>query len=172
MNSIQRIIHYLGSTPSLGIKIKCNSLQLVLRADASHGIHTDGKGHTGFMITLGNNFSYVHARSSKQRLVAHSSTEAEVIAATDCIKMGTWVRNIIGELGITPTQPMILHQDNMSAQYLMTVPSKARKSKHILMKTTYVKDLVTSGTISIVHIDTEDLSPNRAQRSYSTVTHS
>jgi hypothetical protein len=55
---------------------------------------------------------------------------------------------------------MILHQDNMSAQFLMTVPSKARKSKHILMKTTYVKDLVTSGTISIVHIDTEDLTPD------------
>jgi hypothetical protein len=102
MNSIQRIIHYLGYTPTLGIKIKCKDLQLVLQTDASHGLHADGKGHTGFMITLGNNFSYVHARRSKQRLVAHSSTEAEVIAATDCIKMGSWVRNIITELGITP----------------------------------------------------------------------
>jgi hypothetical protein len=156
MESVQRIVDYLGTTPTLGITINCKDLQLVLRADASHGIHTDGKGHTGFMITLGSTHSYVHARSGKQRLISHSSTEAEVIAATDCIKMGTWVRNII----ITPLQPMILHQDNMSAQLLMTEPSKARRSKHILMKTTYVRELVTTGTLQVVHIDTEDLTPD------------
>jgi hypothetical protein len=76
MISIQRIIDYQGTTPTLGITIKCTDLQLVLRADASHGIHTDGKGHTGFMITLGSTHSYVHARSGKQRLISHSSTEA------------------------------------------------------------------------------------------------
>jgi hypothetical protein len=55
---------------------------------------------------------------------------------------------------------MILHQENMSAQLLMTEPSKARRSKHILMKTTYVKDLVTTGILQVVHIDTADLTPD------------
>jgi hypothetical protein len=158
--SVQHIIDYLRHTKSLGITIQCTTIQLYLRADASYGLHQDGKGHTGFILALGPNFSYVHARSGKQKLIAQSSTEAEIIAAVDCLKLGIWVRNLIAEMGICPMQQMISHQDNKSAKTLMEGPSKAKRSRHILMKFTYVKDMVKSGALHIDHVDTDILTPD------------
>jgi hypothetical protein len=158
--SVQRIIDYLAVTSHMGITINCTDLQVYLRADAAHGIHSDAKGHTGFILALGPTYSYIHARSGKQRLVAHSSTEAEIISATDCVKMGIWVRHILAELSIAPLQQMVLHQDNMSAIMLLSETSKAKRSKHILLKITYIKDLVIDGTIAVEHIPTDRLTPD------------
>ncbi len=50
--------------------------------DASYRVHADMKSHTGCVITLGKGPIFV--RSAKQKLVSKSSTEAELIALSDC----------------------------------------------------------------------------------------
>eukprot|EP00974_Lingulodinium_polyedra_P113649 11003506-Lingulodinium_polyedra.AAC.1 len=49
--------------------------------DASYAINCDGKGQTGVAISLGQ--GAIYSRSTKQRLVAKSSTEAELIGISD-----------------------------------------------------------------------------------------
>ena len=49
------------------------------RVDASYAVHPDMKGHTGGTLSLGS------STSSKQKLVAHSSTESEVIGLHDVL---------------------------------------------------------------------------------------
>ncbi len=49
--------------------------------------HGDGKGPTGFILSVGKTFSYLHARSSKQKEGTTSSTDAEVIAAKSCCQL-------------------------------------------------------------------------------------
>ena len=60
-----------------------SDLSLNIYADASYGIHHDGKSYTGIKIAIGNNPIFV--RSSKQHCASLSSTEAELIALTDAI---------------------------------------------------------------------------------------
>jgi hypothetical protein len=157
---VQRVIDYIACTPNLGVVLQCTEMRFYLRADASHLLHQDQKGHTGFILALGPNYSYVHARSGEQRLIAHSSTEAEIIAATDCIKLATRARNVVSKLAICPMEQMVLEQDNMSAQIQFEEDSKHKLSKHILMKITYTKDMVTEGASACTYRRAQARHPN------------
>jgi hypothetical protein len=152
-----RVCRYLRGTMDLGVNIHCTGLQLNCLCDASHNVHVDGKSHTGFMITLGDNFSYLHSRSGKQKLTAQSSTDAEVLAMVECLKTATWMRNIIIELRITPRTPIIIYQDNKSAIIMVERDSKNKRSKHILPKINYAKELHNLGIIEVRYLNTKDM---------------
>eukprot|EP01039_Chlorochromonas_danica_P004965 gene4965-5451_t len=64
-----------------------------------YGTHCDGRSHTGYIITLGESRSFVHARSCKQKLTTLSSTDAEIYAATTASTNITWLASLIDELG-------------------------------------------------------------------------
>jgi hypothetical protein len=86
MSAAKKVLRYLRDTRDEGLILKCDSLQLNMHCDASYGVHTDGKSHTGYAITLGKLMSYVVCKSAKQKLVSSSSTEAEILAMVDCLK--------------------------------------------------------------------------------------
>jgi hypothetical protein len=50
--------------------------------DASYGVHKDGKSHTGSCVVLGE-VGAVHCTSSKQDIVVKSSTEGELLVASN-----------------------------------------------------------------------------------------
>ena len=94
-NRCIRVVQYLKTTRDYGLHINCQDLQLHAHCDASYGLHIDRMSHTGFSVSLGSTFSFLMAKSTKQRIRALSSTEAEVIAATECAKTITWMTNLI-----------------------------------------------------------------------------
>ena len=83
LKKAERILYYLVYTRDLGITIRCEGLQLKCLCDASYGVHDDGRSHTGYIITLGETRSYLHARSGKQKLTATSSTDSNGGIAQD-----------------------------------------------------------------------------------------
>ena len=107
-----KVCRYLKTTRDLGITIKCNDLQLHVHCDASHQVHANTAGHTGYVIGFGSSMSYLHARSGKQKMESLSSTDAEIYAMTECTKTVKWMRNLLSELDLTPLRPIILHEDN------------------------------------------------------------
>eukprot|EP00981_Chlorochromonas_danica_P013081 scaffold5787_cov179-Ochromonas_danica.AAC.2 len=50
-----------------------------------------------------------------------------------------------------------LYQDNKSGIWLMTEMSKYRKTKHLLTKLAYLKDLVRDKVLIIQYLNTEDM---------------
>jgi hypothetical protein len=152
-----RIIRYLKGTISLGVIINCTSLDLHLVCDAAYGLHSDNKGHTGYAITLGKNQSFLMAKSNKQKLVATSSTEAEIFAMVDCVKQAVWIRNIIRDLQISPLAAMTIYQDNKSAIIMTTEMSAFRNSKHILTKIAYIRELHQLQSLDVEYLRTEDM---------------
>jgi hypothetical protein len=152
-----RVVRYLRCTKDLGVILNCDSLQVQCIADASYGTHIDGMSHTGFILALGNNKSYVHARSGKQKVAATSSTEAEVIGMVECMKMGVWLRNIITNLHIVDLSSILLAQDNQSVLFMLEELSKNKRSKHILTKVCYARDLVMSGIVDAYYLFTEEM---------------
>ena len=152
-----RIVSYLQHTIDVGIIIHCVDLQIRCVCDASYGVHTDGKSHTGFFLAMGAQFSYLHGRSGKQKLNATSSTDAEILAMVECLKMAIWLRNVLRDLQITRLRPLQLLQDNKSAIIMITEPSKFKRSKHILTKVLYAKGLVIDGSVLVNYIETEEM---------------
>jgi hypothetical protein len=133
----------------------------VCACDSSYGVHTpdtETKGHTGFIVGLGPNMSYIHARSGKQKTATTSSTDAEIVGVCEAIKFCTWLRNILTELRITPLSKIKVYQDNKSAIMMASESTSTKRSKHILTKITYIKYMQQSGAVYLDYKNTLDMS--------------
>jgi ribosomal protein L30/L7E len=65
------------------------------------------------------------------------------------------MREILRELRIAPLDHMMLYEDNSACLTMIGQESKCKRSKHILTKIMYIKDLVTTGAIVSQHIKTD-----------------
>jgi hypothetical protein len=157
-NKMIRVLRYLRGTPKMGITINCSDLQLVCHCDASYGVHADGRSHTGFVVYMGEHGSYVHAKSNKQKTGSTSSTDAEIIALVDSMKVCVWLKNVLTELDREPVDAVRVCQDNQSGMLMVSENSKCARSKHILTKINYAKDLIDSGIIKVQYLNTHEMS--------------
>ena len=157
MRKLGRVLRYLKGTIDQGVTIHCTELRVYAFCDASYAIHSDGRSHTGFLFSLGRCFSYLHARCSKQKLSATSSTDAEIFAVVDCLKVLVWICNLLQELAICKKQTSILYQDNQSAILLLQNPGKSKRSRHILSKISFAHDLISEGQVSIKYLETDKM---------------
>lgn len=152
-----RIIRYLKGTSEDQVTIGCDDLQLYCHCDASYGIHADGRSHTGYILSLGASHSYLHARSSKQKVTAISSTDAEILAVADGLKQIVWLRHLMREIDVEPVREVILYQDNRSSIWMLTEPTRYRRSKHILIKVSYIKEKCAEGAVKFEHLPTDQM---------------
>jgi hypothetical protein len=155
---LERIVKYLKGTEDVGITVHCTDISLHCNCDASYGSHKDGMSHTGFFVGLGSDISFLHCRSGKQKLSAQSSTDAEGIAMIEAVKFMIWMRNLIAELQITPLRPIVVEQDNISCIKLHTENTKAKRSKHLLTKIAYIRNMVNMGAVELVWTPTDEMS--------------
>ena len=111
---LDQVIRYLHQTPNRGIRIKPGAAGIVIRtfADSSYGVHWDGKSHSGLCIHLGD-YGCVHVSSKRQTIVTKSSTEAELVCASDSGNQVLHLRQFLINQGY-PSTPAIMYQDNMS----------------------------------------------------------
>ena len=113
MDAALKVVTYLRTTGVLAFVYSGSELSVQVYADASHGVHLDGRGHSCIIITLGS--APIATRSVKQKLVALHSTDAEVIAVTEAATYVLWLRVLLAELQFTLESPIPVHQDNTSA---------------------------------------------------------
>ena len=97
--------------------------------DAAYGSHTDGKGHSGLVLMLGN--ACVMVVSSKQKIVTKSSTEAELVALSDMLKHVEIYDELIKSQGYCIDNPPTILQDNQSTISLVTKGGGTSRNKHL-----------------------------------------
>jgi len=102
----------------------------------------------------------VHARSFKQKLTAISSTDAEIIAACTAISTAVWLRNLHNEIHTalgSAIESVVFHQDNKSAIWLTTEPTRYRRSRHILIKIAYIREHCILRVVLTSYLNTVDM---------------
>jgi histone deacetylase 1/2 len=157
LNKLLRVLRYLNGTRDLGVILRPDPNGNTLSAfiDASYGVHEDGKSHTGMMISFGAGPLLV--KSSKQKIVTKSSTEAELIALSDMCSPVIWSRDFLVAQGIDPP-PATVYQDNMSTIALADRGgSNSDRTRHVKIRRFWMKDRVADGEINIVYKPTEDM---------------
>jgi len=94
-------------------------------------------------------------KSSKQKLNTKSSTEAEVVGASDCLPNTIWVKMFMEAQGFKITEN-IYEQDNESAIKLEKNgrASAGQKSRHINIRYFFIKDRTNDLGIEIRHCPT------------------
>ena len=153
---LRRVLSYLKGTAGKKMVMNNSDLSLNIYADASYGIHHDGKSHTGIKIAIGNDPIFV--RSSKQHCVSLSSTEAELIALTDAITYLEWIEKIFAELRVNLLKPTRVFQDNQSAIHMVNNDFKFKNTKHMTVKVYYARQLVQEKRILLRYLPSTEMS--------------
>lgn len=153
-NKLTRILRYLNLTKHRGLCFKGESTQLNGWADASHLLHSNTKGHSGFIVRIGDNF--VAAGSKEQTIHAQSSFEAELIATNSLLNLLTWCKYLVEELGFLQ-QPMPIYQDNEATVKGAKAGPISFKTKHIGLRYYNVANWVKRGLIELIKVDTADM---------------
>jgi hypothetical protein len=153
---MEKALKYLNSTKHLNLTLEPGEeLKITTSIDASHGIHVDGKGHTGGTYSLGK--GAIHARSTKQRIVSKSSAESELIAVSDYMSNPLQAREFLRELGYE-VPPVEVQQDNQSTIKLIEKGrAGTERTRHIAIRYFFIKDRVDAGEARVNYTPTEDV---------------
>jgi hypothetical protein len=140
----------------VGIRLRPGkTVQIEADIDASYGVHSDGKSHSALHLSLG--ARNIFAKSTKQKIVCKSSTEAELVALSDMCSTVVWVREFLIAQG-EKALPAQVYQDNQSAMALVERgKSTADRTRHIKIRYFWVKDRVDMGDINIVYKPTDSM---------------
>jgi tagatose-1,6-bisphosphate aldolase non-catalytic subunit AgaZ/GatZ len=123
--------------------------------DAAYGVHTAGKSHSAMFLTVGG--GPILVKSSKQKLVTKSSTEAELVALSDLSSLVIWIREFLLGQG-EDVGAATVFQDNMSTIALIDRgSSNSDRTRHVNVRYYWLKDRVNSKEIKILHKDTNHM---------------
>lgn len=121
-----------------------------------HTSKEDYKSHSGFVFML--NGLAINWKSSKQCTMADSSTEARYIAENDARKEVVQLRNFIVDLEVVPgiSGPAEIFYDNLCVVAQAKEPRAHLKSKHILRKYHFIREIVDQGDVKVQHNPMDD----------------
>ena len=87
--------------------------------DASYASHNDRKSHYCFSVHMNSSSGSCITVSKKSKIIALSSTEAEYIGVFEASKIIIWMRQLLTELGHTPTTSTVLYDNNKPAIHIV-----------------------------------------------------
>ena len=152
-----RLFSYLEETKDIPLTLEGGKLDVVKwYVDASFAVHGDMKSHAGAMMTMGKGCTY--AASSKHKINAKSSTEAETVSASDILPQLIWTKNFIEAQGYDMGPP-ILYQDNQSAIKLESngIASAGKRSRHMNIRYFFVAEKVANKEVLVSYCPTDDM---------------
>ena len=152
---MRRILQYLKGTINDCLVIGADVLsKLQTWVDASYAVHQDMKSHTGGAVSFGR--GALLSKSSKQKLNTKSSTEAELVGASDYLPSTIWVKYFMEAQGYQ-IDTNLYHQDNQSAIRIELNGKKSggQKSRHIDIRYFFIKDCLEKDGIKVVYCSTE-----------------
>ena len=144
---LMRVIGYLKKNPDKRLVLKAqNDIKINAYVDASFGLHRDGKSHSGMVVYLGD--APLYFSSTKQKIVAKDSTEAELVGLSDSLGMVGKIRDFISNQGYHGISPNI-YQDNLSTISLVTKGGGKPRAKHKKARQYMVKEMIDNKEIQV-----------------------
>lgn len=140
-----KALRYLLGTAELGLIFSSDRRGLELCADAAFNVHPDSKSHSGAAVLAGG--TPVFYKSTKQRLVSKSSTEAEIIACDMGIDMLMHIALLANIIGYKYDVPLTVIQDNKSSVTIMERGRFTKKRGPINVRFEYILQLLNEKKI-------------------------
>lgn len=151
----KRVLRYLQGTKDYCLRFVRSNKGLEGFVDADWGSNKiDRKSYTGFVFKLSE--ASISWKSSKQKTVALSSTEAEYMALSDAAKEAIYLKNLLYEItGINDC--VIMFNDNQGAQKLSSNPVFHERSKHIDIRHHFIRQCLSDKIIKLVYLSTDKM---------------
>lgn len=153
---LEKILKYLNGTKMYGLNLECSAaMQLTGYIDAAYAPHSDAKSHSGFVLTLGKGALLV--KSSKQHIVTKSSTEAEVVAASDMATDILNAQSFLMNQGYKMRVPILL-QDNQSAiRLLENGRMSSQRTRHLNVRYFWLKEKIDENAVKVKYEPTKSM---------------
>ena len=158
------VLRYLKGCPHIGPTFSSDpsafqsGVTIHAAADSSHACHPDGHSHSAHLIQIGTvNAPFSVHSSAETAGIALSPCEAEYLALGRCAKDVTFFRQFASDIGFPQPLPTVILEDNQPAINLTTASQITRKSRHIALKSHYVRWLFKTKQIIPQHIGTHDM---------------
>lgn len=151
---VKRIFRYLKGTIDKGLVYKQSneSLQKLLCYSDSDlaGDQATGRSTTGMVCLFSG--AAISWKSQRQTVVSISSTEAEIIAASETAQEMLWLNSLMK--GLVDLKKPILYLDNESAIKLSHNPKYEyhKRTKHIKLKNLFVRECVINGELEVKQV--------------------
>ena len=156
-SKLKRLLEYLYGTYDLPLILGADDIQTMYTfVDASYAVHDDMKSHTGGVITFGH--GRIACKSAKQKVVSKSSTEAELVGASEYLPSTIWVQYFLQAQGF-PHRNSYLEQDNQSAIRLERNgrASASQRSCHINIRYFFITDRLDTDHITLRYCQTDHM---------------
>ncbi|GJS16754.1 ribonuclease H-like domain-containing protein [Tanacetum coccineum] len=150
--TLKWILRYVRGTLTSGLQLYSSTTSsLVAYSDADWaGCPTTRRSTSGYCMFLGNN---ILSWSSKHQFTfSRSSAEAEYRGVANAVAETCWLRNLLRELHTPLSTATIVYFDNVSAVYLSSNHVQHQRMKHIEIDIHFVRDLVTTSHIRVLHV--------------------
>src|SRR4051812_29172356 len=155
--SVKSILKYLRRTKDMFL-VYGGVDELVVKGYTDASFQTDRDdfcSQSGYVFIL--NGGEVSWKSSKQEMLADSTTEDEYLAASEASKEGVLIRYFISLLGVVPdsANPLDLYCDNSGAIAQAMEPRHHQKSKHIDRRYHLIRQFADDGNINVCKVHTD-----------------
>ena len=102
-SKLRRVMEYINGSLDMYRVIGVDDLsRMKTWVDAAYAVHRDMKSHTGGVISF--DTGAVMSKSRKQKLNTKSSTEAELVGASDYFPHAIWAKKFLEEQGYVFTE--------------------------------------------------------------------
>ena len=100
-SKLKRVLERLNGSLDEHLRLGTDDIRKMKTwVDASHAVHKDMRSHTGGVVSFGRGAAM--SKSSKHKLNAKSSTEAELVGASDCLSHPIWAKKFLEAQGHPP----------------------------------------------------------------------
>nr|GEV63210.1 ribonuclease H-like domain-containing protein [Tanacetum cinerariifolium] len=150
--ALKRILRYVRGTLYYGLQLYSSMTStLVAYSDADWAsCPTTSRSTSGYCIFLRTNL--LSWSSKRQFTISRSSAEAEYRGVANVVAETCWLRNLLRELHTPLSTTTLVYCDNVSAVYLSSNPVQHQHTKHIEIDIHFVRDLVSTGRIRVLHV--------------------
>ena len=129
--------------------------QLMGAVDSDHaGDVKHRKSVTGIIAKLAG--GTVLYKTAYQQVLAHSSTEAEFVAACEAGKYILYLRSLLQEIGLRQEDATILYEDNQGALLMANAQRPTKRTKHMDLKHFGLQDWIQRDLLILHRINTSD----------------
>ena len=95
-------------------------------------------------------------KSKTQHNVLLSTAEAEYVALSLCVQEIMWMKNLLGEMGVSVKLPITVFEDNQGAIAMAKNEGYQSRAKHIDIRHHFIREQVKARTIDLKYIPTAD----------------
>jgi hypothetical protein len=157
--AVQRVFRYLKRTRAFGLCYRRLDSPPII-GDLHGFCDSDWAGDRDLYLSTAGwvffmNGAAISWQSKRCKSPAQSSCDAEYVAEGLACQEICHLRNILGELGLEPSDPIPLYSDSQSAIHLTKNPVFHERSKHIALKFHLSRHLQRSRLMSLQYLPTD-----------------